>query len=120
MSSLTRPQEEEDCTWNQRKLDSSMFDRLPAMNPLLTEFPGMANGICNVTVDDTPLEAGIDGRTQRLKTKCAMAKEEFEDKLIPLVLLALDGVLYAIESLETSSSILKAAALHKLLTKITK
>ena len=49
-----------------------------------------------------------------------MDKDAFERELIPTVLLALDGVRFAIESLETVSSLLKAAALCKLLTKITR
>ena len=89
------------------------------MNRLLSGIPDMANGVCNVTLDDSPVRERMDesGEGSSKKTPAAN-KTAFEKELIPTILLALDGVLPAIESLKTASTLRKTAALFKLLSKV--
>jgi len=47
-------------------------------------------------------------------------RDEFERALLPLMLLALDGISPAIKLLETASSLRSTNALSKMLSKITK
>ena len=82
----------------------------------------MANGLCEIGTDET-----TDASTTHIvtvdvgnETPAAHTREAFEKELIPVITLALDGLLPAIRSLETASKTQRAAALHGLLTKVTK
>ena len=82
----------------------------------------MANGMCEVGTDDTTdvstthiITVDVGNETPAMQTR-----EAFEKELIPVISMALDGLLPAIRSLETASKTQRAAALHGLLTKVTK
>lgn len=75
----------------------------------------MANGTCQIEVHD---EAPQLGETSIKASHKTVDKVRFEAGLIPVVVLALDGVLPAVQSLETAAAFPRATALHRLLTKI--
>lgn len=112
--------DQETCGWNEKRLEMDVFDKLPMNNPFLSGHEGMANGVCDVVIETPKQLSEAWSLPKEPARDHLVSKESFEASLLPTLLLALDGVVAAIQSLETASSMFRARALSKLLTKITK